>query len=111
MKRIGVAMAMMGLLALGSGVDVWAAKDDGSKIMIKSPAQGSKVGSEVEVVYELVKGSDATHAHCFVDGEYQKGWKGTVKGLSRGTHEIKVVAADKDHQALAAEAAVTVEVE
>lgn len=111
MKRISIAMAIMGLLMLGSGVDVWAAKDDGSKIMIKSPTHGSKVGSDVEVVYELIKGSDATHAHCFVDGEYQKGWKGTVKGLSRGTHEIKVVAADKDHQSLAAEASVIVEVE
>jgi len=45
-----------------------------------------------------------------VDGEYQKGWKGTVKGMSPGTHEIKVVAANKDHETLAAEAAIKVEV-
>ncbi|MCP9465280.1 MAG: hypothetical protein NNA25_10870 [Nitrospira sp.] len=111
MKGLGVAMAITGLLTLASGVSAWAAKDDGSKVIIKSPTQGAKVGSDVEIVYELIKGSEATHAHCFVDGEYQKGWKGTVKGLSRGTHEIKVVAADKDHQALAAEASVIVEVE
>ncbi len=111
MKRVGAVLAVVGLLAFGFGVDAWAAKDDGSKVTIKSPAPGAKVKSDVEVVYELVKGNDATHAHCFVDGEYQKGWKGTVKGMSRGTHEIKVVAADKDHETLAAEASVTVEVQ
>jgi hypothetical protein len=111
MKRVGAVLAVVGVLALGAGVDAWAAKDDGSKVTITSPAAGAKVGSDVEIVYELTKGSDATHAHCFVDGEYQKGWKGTVKGMSRGTHEIKVVAADKDHQTLAAEASVKVEVQ
>jgi hypothetical protein len=63
------------------------------------------------VKYELKPGSQATHAHCFVDGEYQKGWKGMVKGMSPGTHEIKVVAANKDHETLAAESAVKVEVQ
>jgi hypothetical protein len=111
MRRVRTALAIVGLLAVGSGVEAWAARDDGSKVTIKSPTAGAKVGSDVEVVYELTKGSEATHAHCFVDGEYQKGWKGTVKGMSRGTHEIKVVAADKDHQALAAEDSVTVEVQ
>ena len=67
--------------------------------------------SDVEVKYELKAGSQATHAHCFVDGEYQKGWKGTVKGMSSGSHEIKVVAADKEHQTLAAESSVKVEVQ
>jgi hypothetical protein len=110
MRRVGAVLAAVGLLTLGVGVNVWAATDDGSKIMIKSPAQGAKVASDVEVVYELTKGSQATHAHCFVDGEYQKGWKGTVKGMSPGTHEIKVVAANKDHETLAAESSVKVEV-
>lgn len=111
MRRVGAVLAVVGVLALGAGVDAWAAKDDGSKVTIKSPAAGAKVGSDVEIVYELAKGSDATHAHCFVDGEYQKGWKGTVKGMSPGAHEIKVIAADKDHQTLAAEASVKVEVQ
>lgn len=110
MKRVAAVLAAVGMLILGAGVTTFAATDDGSKLTIKSPAPGAKVGSDVEVVYELTKGSQATHAHCFVDGEYQKGWKGTVKGMSPGSHEIKVVAADKDHQTLAAEAAVKVEV-
>lgn len=111
MKRVGAVLAAVGVLTLGSGVSAWAATDDGSKITITSPAPGAKVKHDVEVVYELTKGSAATHAHCFVDGEYQKGWKGTVKGMTRGTHEIKVVAADKDHHTLAAEASVKVEVD
>lgn len=111
MMRVAAALAVVGVLAFGFGVDAWAAKDDGSKIVIKSPAAGSKVKGDVPIDYELTKGSDATHAHCFVDGEYQKGWEGTVKGMAPGSHVIKVVAADKDHETLAAEASVTVEVE
>ncbi len=111
MKRAAAVLAAVGMLTLGSGVAVFAATDDGTKVVIKSPAPGAKVGSDVEIVYELTKGGQATHAHCFVDGEYQKGWKGTVKGMSPGSHEIKLVAADKDHQTLAAEAAVKVEVQ
>jgi hypothetical protein len=111
MRRVGAVLAAVGLLTLGAGMNAFAATDDGSKIMIKSPAAGTKVKGDVEVVYELTKGSQATHAHCFVDGEYQKGWKGTVKGMSPGTHEIKVVAANKDHETLAAESSVKVEVQ
>jgi hypothetical protein len=110
MGRVGAVLAAVGLLALVSGANVWAAADDGSKVAIKSPAPGAKVGSDVEVVYELTKGSQATHVHCFVDGEYQKGWQGTVKGMSPGTREIKLIAADKDHEILAAESSVKVEV-
>ncbi len=111
MRRVGAVLAAVGLLTLGVGVNVWAAADDGSKVTIKSPAQGQKVKSDVEIVYDLEKGSKATHVHCFVDGEYQKGWKGTVKGMSPGTREIKLVAADKDHETLAAESAIKVEVQ
>jgi hypothetical protein len=111
MRRVGAVLATVGLLTFGVGVNVWAAADDGSKVTIKSPAQGQKVKSDVEVVYDLEKGSQATHVHCFVDGEYQKGWKGTVKGMSPGTREIKLVAADKDHETLAAESSVKVEVQ
>ena len=112
MRRVGAVLAAVGLLTLGVGIDVWAATDDGSQVKITSPADGAVVkGGNVEIKYELTKGSKATHVHCFVDGEYQKGWKGTVKGMSPGTREIKLVAADKDHETLAAESAVKVEVQ
>ena len=112
MRRVGAVLAAVGLLALGVGVNVWAATDDGSQVKITSPAAGAVVkGGDVEIKYELTKGSKATHVHCFVDGEYQKGWKGTVKGMPPGTREIKLVAADKDHETLAAESSVKVEVQ
>lgn len=112
MKRVAAVLAAVSMLTLGSGLSAFAATDDGSKITIKSPAAGAKVGSDVEIVYDLQVGSQATHAHCFVDDVYQKGWdKKSVKGMAPGTHVIKIVAADKDHQTLAAEASVKVEVQ
>ena len=81
MRRVGAVLAAVSLLTLGAGVNGWAATDDGSQVKITSPAQGAKVESEVEVVYELRKGQGDARP-LFVDGEYQKGWKGTVKGMS-----------------------------
>jgi hypothetical protein len=112
MTRVVAIVAAVGVLALGSGVSARAAVDDGSQVKILSPAHGAVIkGDSVEVQYALTKGTQATHVHCYVDGEYQKGFAGVVKGMPRGTHEIKVVAADKDHKTLAAEAAVSVEVD
>jgi hypothetical protein len=102
----------IGLLSLGAGVDGWATGDSGIRLWIVSPTQGSVIkGDSVEVRYKLSKDTAATHIHCYVDGEYQKGFKGVVKGLTRGPHEIKLVAASHDHDALGAEAVVTIEVE
>jgi len=112
MIRVVAVLAAVCALALGSGVSVWAADDDGSEVKIVSPAQGAVIeGDSVEVQYVLTKGTHATHVHCYVDGLYQKGFAGVVKGLTRGSHEIKVVAANHDHKTLTAEAAVTVEVQ
>ncbi|OQW32501.1 MAG: hypothetical protein A4E20_13630 [Nitrospira sp. SG-bin2] len=109
-----VAILMIGLLGLGLDGSAWAAEaaEAQAQIKILSPAPGAIIkGDFVEVRYELAKGVDATHVHCYVDGEYQRGFSGIVKGLARGTHEIKVVAASHDHEATAAEARVTIEVE
>ncbi|QPD05539.1 MAG: hypothetical protein Nkreftii_003313 [Candidatus Nitrospira kreftii] len=112
MIRVVMMSVLIGLLSLGSGVNGWTADDDGSRLMIVSPAQGAVIkGDSVEVQYKLSKGTEATHIHCYVDGEYQKGFKGVVKGLTRGSHEIKLVAASHDHDALNAEAIVMIEVE
>jgi len=112
MIRVIVVSVFIGLLSLAAGVDSWAADEDGSRLTIVSPAQGEVIkGDSVEVRYRLSKGVQATHIHCYVDGEYQKGFKGVVKGLTRGSHEIKLVAASNDHDTLGAEALVTIEVE
>ncbi|HWF62311.1 MAG TPA: hypothetical protein VN666_18665 [Nitrospira sp.] len=112
MIRGVVVVVLLSLLSLGTGVTGWTADDQGSRLTIVSPAQGAVIkGDSVEVRYRLSKGTEATHIHCYVDGEYQKGFKGVVKGLARGSHEIKLVAASHDHDALGVEAVVSIEVE
>ncbi|MFZ3012817.1 MAG: hypothetical protein WA045_03830 [Nitrospira sp.] len=114
MSRIvfmGLGIALTGYL---SGAPVFAADkpiEDGSKIMITSPKTGDKVSDSFELKYELTKGSQAAHAHVFMDNEYQKGFGGTFKGLSRGTHQITVTGATKDHALVAASQTITVDVQ
>lgn len=113
MIRIVVAVSVLvGLLSLGPGTIGWTADNKSGRITIVSPAQGAVIkGDSVEVRYKLSKDTDATHIHCYVDGEYQRAFAGVVKGLTRGTHEIKLVAASHNHDVLGAEAVVTIEVE
>ena len=112
MIRVIVMSIFIGLLSLGAGVDGLAADEDGSRLTIVISAQGAVIrGDSVEVRYKLSKGAQATHVHSYLDGEYQRGFKGVLKGLTRGSHEIKIVAAHHDHSGLVAEATVTIEVE
>ena len=112
MIRLCAVLLMIGLLGLGIDRSAWTADAAGKKIRILSPAQGAVIkGDSVEVRYELAKGGHSTHVHCYVDGEYQRGFTGVVKGLARGKHEIRLVAADHNHQTTASDARVTVEVE
>lgn len=111
MAFMGLGIALTGYL---SGAPVFAADkpiEDGSKIMITSPKAGDKVSDSFELKYELTKGSQAAHAHVFVDNEYQKGFGGTFKGLSKGSHQITVTGATKDHALVAASQTITVEVQ
>jgi len=111
MHRV-VVMAVCLVVVMGLAIMAWAANDDGTQLRIVSPQQGAVIkGDSVEIQYVLTKGDHATHVHCYVDGEYQRGFSGVVKGLTPGKHEIKVVAANHDHETLVAEAAVTVEVD
>jgi len=85
--------------------------EDGSKLMITSPKDGDKVSDTFELKYELTKGSQGTHVHAYVDNEYQKGFSGTLKGLSKGTHKITVTGATKDHDPIMASQTITVDVQ
>ena len=85
---MGLGIALAGCL---SGAPVFAGDnpdkapiEDGSKVMITSPKDGDKVSDSFELKYELTKGSQATHVHAYVDDQYQKGFKGEIKGLSKG---------------------------
>ena len=104
-------LAMVVVSATFSISPAFADVDDGSKITIISPKDGATVGDTFELKYELVKGSQAAHGHVYLDGEPQKKFPGTFKGLSKGKHEIKVQAATHDHDHLAATDAITVEVQ
>lgn len=112
MVRAVVLSVLSGLLSLGTSVVGWTADAKGSKLTIVSPAEGAVIkGDSVHVQYKITNGAQATHVHCYVDGEYQRGFKGVVKGLTRGLHEIKIVAANRNHEGLVGEAKVTIEVE
>lgn len=85
-------------------------KDDGSHVMITSPKDGDVVGQTFELKYDLHAGSAAHHAHVYLDGQYQKGFKGTFTNVPPGKHEIKVQAANKDHKMLPASSVIHIEV-
>jgi hypothetical protein len=112
---MGLGIALIGCL---SGAPVFAEDkpgvkpiDDGSKVLITSPKDGDEVDDTVELKYELTKGSQATHVHVYVDGQYQKGFSGTLKGLSKGDRKITVTGATKDHDLVAATHTIIIEVE
>jgi hypothetical protein len=118
MGRIGLmgfGIALAGCLAMApvfaGDKPAKAPVEDGSKLMITSPKDGDKVTDTFEVQYNLTKGSQATHVHAYVDGEYQKGFAGTLKSLSKGTHKVTVTGATKDHDLVMATHSVTVDVQ
>ena len=112
---VGLGIALVGCL---SGASVFAGDnpdkapiEDGSKVMITSPKEGAKVSDSFELKYDLTKGSQATHVHAYVDDQYQKGFKGELKGLSKGTHKVTVKGATKDHDLVTATHSVNVDVQ
>ena len=80
---------------------VWAGKQldvhDGSAITITSPQNGATVGNSFDLVYSLRKGAMADHVHVFMDGKYQKGFKGKFSEVPTGRHTITVKVATHDH--------------
>ena len=114
MTRIGCVGLGIALVCALSGAPVFAADkpvEDGSKIVITSPKDGDKVSGTFELKYELTKGSQAAHAHVYLDDQYQKGFGGTFKGAPRGTHKVTVTGATKDHALVTATQSINVEVQ
>jgi hypothetical protein len=114
MTRIGFAGLGIALVGALSGAPVFAADkpvEDGSKIVITSPKDGEKVSDTFELKYELTKGSQAAHAHVYLDDQYQKGFGGTFKGVPKGKHKVTVTGATKDHALLTATQSINVEVQ
>ena len=112
MKRLLWLALVVGVVSMAASTNPAVADmDDGSKITIVSPKHGAKVGDTFDLTYELVKGSKAEHAHVYLDGQPQKKFSGTFKGLSKGAHEITVQAATHDHDHVGASDTITVEVQ
>ncbi len=111
LSRVLFVALIIGFAALPLGA--WAdeaLKDDGSHIQITAPKDGETVGPTFDLKHDLHAGSAAHHAHVYLDGQYQKGFKGTFANVAPGKHEVKVQAANKDHKLLPASAIVNVEV-
>ena len=115
MWLMGLGIALVGSLSVApvfaGDAPAKAPVEDGSKVMIMSPKDGDKVSDTFDVKYDLTKGSQATHVHAYVDEQYQKGFAGTIKGLSKGTHKVTVTGATKDHDPVTATHSVTVDVQ
>jgi hypothetical protein len=110
---LGIALAgcLVGAPAFAGDKPAKAPVEGGSKLTITSPKDGDKVSDTFEVKYELTKDFQATHVHAYVDDEYQRGFSGTLKGLSKGMHKITVTGATKDHDPVTASHSITVDVQ
>ncbi|BCA54575.1 hypothetical protein W02_17150 [Nitrospira sp. KM1] len=108
---MGIGIALIGAFGLTPVLADETPIEDGSKIVITSPRDGDKVGDTFDLKYEFTKGSEAAHAHVYLDKQYQKGFPGTFKGLSKGPHQITVTGATKDHKVVAATQTITIEVQ
>lgn len=88
-------------LWLGVSTFAWAGQQldvhDGSAITITSPQNGETVGSSFDLQYSFRKGIMADHAHVYMDGKYQKGFKGRFNNVPAGRHTITVKVATKKH--------------
>ncbi len=112
-RLVGATLATVALVCAMGGAALAADQpiEDGSKITIAAPKDGAMVGDTFDLKYELTKGSQAAHAHVYLDGQYQKGFGGTFKGVAPGKHQITVTGATKDHKPVAATQTITVEVQ
>lgn len=79
-------------------VSSWCAAENSTTINILSPRTGDTVAKTFDIKYEILNGAKDNHAHVYLDGTYQKGFKGTFTGLPKGEHTITVKIADHDHK-------------
>jgi len=111
--RIGITGLGIVLVGCLGGAPVFAGEkltEEGQKVMITSPKNGDKVSDSFELKYQITKDEEVGHVHVFVDNEYQRGFHGTFKGLSRGEHEITVKTTSKDHSTVTATHTIMVDV-
>lgn len=109
-KRITLTGVCVSLLL---AVAVPMAFGQQSSLKILSPKEGEAVPNNITLKWEFKKAGNADHVHSYLDGGNQGMWYGTsaeLKGLSPGSHKIRIIAATKDHQEIEPEATVEVTV-
>lgn len=79
-------------------VSSWCAAENSTTINILSPRNGETVAGTFDIKYEILNAPAGNHAHVYLDGAYQKGFKGTFTQVPKGEHTITVKIADHDHK-------------
>ena len=108
-KRLVLVLSCLGLILsqqalAGQQLNI----HDGSAITITSPQNGATVGNSFDLTYSFRKGVMADHVHVFMDGTYQKGFKGKFSDVSSGKHTITVKVATHDHDTVTVSDSITV---
>ena len=88
------------ILILGAMVAVSSAgaTEGTATISILSPHNGETVADTFNITYEILNAPKDNHAHVYLDGAYQKGFKGTFTHVPKGEHTITIKIADHDHK-------------
>lgn len=79
-------------------LSTWCVAEDKATINILSPRDGETVADTFDIKYEILNAPEGNHAHVYLDGTYQKGFKGTFTRVPKGEHTVTVKIADHDHK-------------
>jgi len=109
-KKIITTVGALGLL-LVAALPIALGQQAGLKIL--SPKEGATVQPDVTLRWELKKAGNADHVHVYLDGSnrsMQYGNSAELKGLSNGSHTIRLIVATSSHQEIGPEATVKITV-
>ena len=107
-KRITLTGVCVSLLL---AVAVPMALGQQASVKILSPKEGVAGPNNITLKWEFKKAGNADHVHLYLDESNQGpqyGSSAELKGLSPGSHKIRIIAATKSHQEIGPEATVSV---
>jgi hypothetical protein len=109
-KNIIATVAALGLLLV---IAPSIALGQQASLKIVTPKDGEPVSNNITLKWEFKKAGNADHVHLYLDGDNQGPRYGTsaeLKGLSSGSHTVRIIAATKSHQEIGPETTVNVTV-
>lgn len=109
-KKIMATVAAVGLLLVAA---LPIALGQQASLKIVTPKDGEPVSNNITLKWEFKKAGNADHVHLYLDGDNQGPRYGTsaeLKGLSSGSHTVRIIAATKSHQEIGPETTVNVAV-